>query len=141
MAANISGPASGLKLSSKETGGVGREKRVEDLRGWKYQEEELQRREKKVLQVRVEERETEEVLGGWGVKDGVSHRSCIVNVKLFMNQILFHCRPGDKAFLMGRWMHGLMDGCDGRKLFIPTLEVSAFILRETLENCTLYSTQ
>lgn len=110
MAANISGPASGLKLSSKETGGVGREKRVEDLRGWKYREEELQRREKKVLQVRVEERETEEVLGG-GVKEGVSHRSCIVNVKLFMNQILFHCRPGDQSILDGKmdaWIDGWM---------------------------------
>lgn len=32
LAANISGPASGLELSRKETGGVGREKKVEDLR-------------------------------------------------------------------------------------------------------------
>lgn len=47
LAPNISGPASGLELSWKETGGVGREKKLEDLRRGKYQDEELQRREKK----------------------------------------------------------------------------------------------
>ena len=44
---------------------------------------------------------------------GVSHRSCIVNEKFFTNQILFHRRPAEKAYLMVRWMD---DICDGRML-------------------------
>lgn len=64
--------------------------------------------------------------GGQGRgRGGLSHRSCIVNEKLFTNQILFHRRPGDQASLMERWM----DRCDGRKLFNLTPEVSGLSVK------------
>lgn len=98
----------GSGLSWKETGSPKKEKKKEvgGLQGeleprWWVSVERYLKKKKKDQQVwggGVEERERVEG-GGKGEQRGkeVCHRSCIVNVKSFSMQILFHCPAAERA--------------------------------------------
>lgn len=94
--------AGALELS-KETGSVGKEKMVEDLRGGKCQDKERGERQCTAGESGGgEDRGSEGGVKKDKGRRGVFHRSCIVNEKFFTVWILFHCRPGVRGAVMER---------------------------------------